>query len=205
MMKEDGLIENATAILYFLSSFVSFAIAATFYRRKLILYSTLYFLLFIGLFFISMEEISWGQRFFGAATPELFMNYNYQGEINVHNIEGFPLHLLYIIVGCYGGFARFVIPKKVRIRYMSTVNLFVPDYFLFFYFFSVGALYLYYDYLSSIVVSLLGDEFGWGVGRFIRGGDQEPAEFLLSCGFLLFLIINRCRQISNDRSAIVST
>ena len=29
------------------------------------------------------------------------------------------------------------------------------------------------------------------------GKDQEPAEFLLSCGFLLFVTINKYRQVSN--------
>jgi hypothetical protein len=205
MMKEGGLIEDATAIVYFVSFLVSLLITITFYRRKLILYSTLYFLLSIGLFFICMEEISWGQRFLGVGTPQFFAKYNYQNEINLHNIEGFPLHLLYIIVGCYGGFARFFLPRKVKSKYGLTVNFFVPDYFLFFYFFSVGALYLYYDYFSSIVVSLFGDQFGWGVGHFIRGKDQEPAEFLLSCGFLLFLIVNRYRQIGTETFEIVTT
>jgi len=160
----------------------------------------MYMLLSIGFFFIAMEEISWGQRIFNEHTSAFFIKYNYQKEMNIHNLKWFPLHLLYMIVGFYGAFSRFIIPKKVKIKYRSIVNLFVPDYHLFFYFFVVGSLYFYYNHLSSFAVTLFGDWAGWGPGHFIVGSDQEPAEFLLSCGFLLFVIINKYRQASNKNS-----
>ncbi|MDO5698624.1 MAG: hypothetical protein Q4G51_11710 [Dermatophilus congolensis] len=39
-------------------------------------------------FFIAGEEISWGQRLFGFATPDLFAG-NLQGESNIHNLDLF--------------------------------------------------------------------------------------------------------------------
>ncbi|PQP32730.1 hypothetical protein C6A36_02935, partial [Desulfobacteraceae bacterium SEEP-SAG10] len=90
--------------------------------------------------------------------------------------------ILYVIVGFYGAFARFIIPKKVKNKYGSVMNLFVPDYYLFFYFFVIGFLCFYFYYLSSIAANLFGDSF---VILYVSemGESQEPAEFLLSCGF----------------------
>jgi hypothetical protein len=141
-----------------------------------------------------MEEISWGQRLLGIETPEYLMEINIQKELSFHNIKQFPLHLLYILVGLYGGLSRFLIPKSVKRNYEPIANYFTPDYYLCFYFLIVGMLYLYYDYLSPFIVLLFGDQFGWGEGYFIHGKDQEAAEFLLSIGFLLFVLINRYRQ-----------
>jgi hypothetical protein len=198
MWREDSIIEWLSFLFYFLAFIGSFSISITYYRNNAALFFLMYMLLSIGLFFIAMEEISWGQRIFSLPTPEFLIKLNIQKEINVHNIKGLPLHTSYIIVGFYGAFSRFIIPKKVKTKYSSTVNLFVPDYYLFFYFFVVGSLYLYYDHASSIAVTLFGDWVGWGgPDHFMHGKDQEPAEFLLSCGFLLFVTINKYRQVSN--------
>ena len=191
---EDSPIEYATSIFYFFSFGLSFSIATTFLKRKLFLYSLLYLLLSIGFIFVGGEEISWGQRIFSIETPDFLMTHNYQEEMNLHNISFFPLHTLYTIIGFYGAFAWLIIPNKIKAGHISKVNLFVPGCSLFFYFFTVFALYLYYDYLSFIAVSLFGGQWGWGNGHFIDGKDQEAAEFLLSCGFLFFVLINKYRQ-----------
>lgn len=193
MWREDSIIEWLTFLCYSIACLISLNISIVYYRKKRTLFCTMYMMLATGFVFIAMEEISWGQRMFNVATPEILAKYNYQGEMNLHNADWFPLHWLFIIVGLYGAFARFVIPKNVKIRYRSTVDLFVPAYYLFFYFFVVGGLYVYYG-VSSIAVTVFGEWVGWGEGRFMHGKDQEPAEFLLSCGFLLFVTINKWRQ-----------
>ena len=124
LVHEDSIGEWLTFIFYFLAFIVSLIIAIRYYKSNQTLYSIMYIILTLGLFFIAMEEISWGQRIFHEHTPELFMKYNAQKEMNIHNLRGFPLHLLYIIVGFYGAFSRFIIPKKVKAKYLSTVNLF---------------------------------------------------------------------------------
>jgi hypothetical protein len=196
-LREDSIIEWLTFIFYFIAFIVSCSISITFYRSNSALFCFMYMFLSIGLFFIAMEEINWGQRIFNVSTPQLLLNSNYQKELNIHNIKWFPLHKLYIIVGFYGAFSRLLVPHKIKIRYRSIVNLFVPDYYLFLYFFVVGSIYLYIEYVSSIAVTLFGDWAGCGPGHFIIEKDQEPAELLLSCGFLLFVIINKYRQVSN--------
>lgn len=49
-----------------------------------------YVLLCLGLIFISMEEISWGQRLFGIETPYIISRHNAQAELNIHNSSYFP-------------------------------------------------------------------------------------------------------------------
>lgn len=44
-------------------------------------------LLCLALFVIGMEEISWGQRLFGFATPESLAEVNWQSEFNFHNVQ----------------------------------------------------------------------------------------------------------------------
>lgn len=39
------------------------------------------------LFLVGMEEISWGQRIFGFATPESLAEMNWQSEFNFHNVQ----------------------------------------------------------------------------------------------------------------------
>jgi len=206
MWREDSVIEWLTFIFYFIAFVVSLDISITYYSRNQTLFCLMYTVLTLGLFFIAGEEISWGQRILQISTPVFFKNYNVQNEINVHNLKGvgFAISMLYVIVGFYGAFARFIIPKKVKIKYRSVVNLFVPDYYLFFYFFIVGFLYLYYDHLSRIAATLFGDSFGityvskLGASHFLIGKDQEPAEYLLSDGFFLFVIINKYRQVRDS-------
>ena len=72
MWREDSIIEWLTFIFYFLAFIVSFSISITYYRNNSALFCLMYILLSIGLFFIAMEEISWGQRIFSIPTPEFF-------------------------------------------------------------------------------------------------------------------------------------
>ena len=206
MWRENSIIEWLTFICYFIAFVVSFSISITYYKSNQILFCLMYMVLTLGLLFIAGEEISWGQRLLHLKTPAFWAKYNDQNEITIHNIKGlgFTVSMSYVIVGFYGAFSRLIIPKKIKNKYNSVVNLFVPDYYLFFYFFIVGFLYLYYDRLSEFAASLFGDWAGithigevGGVSHFLIGKDQEPAEFLLSCGFLLFVIINKYRQVSN--------
>jgi hypothetical protein len=194
-LREDSLIEWATFTFYFIASIISFKIAIKFFANKFYFFSFLYSILTIGLFFVAMEEISWGQRIFNISTPDAMLTSNYQGEMNVHNLEWFPLHTLYIIVGLYGAFFRLLIPRMVKFKHKNIIDFLAPNYYLFFYFFVVGVLYLYYDYISQYAAKVFGDWVGWGEGHFIDGKDQEPAEFLLSLGFLLFVAINNKREM----------
>ncbi|TCK17155.1 tetratricopeptide repeat protein [Thiogranum longum] len=53
-----------------------------------------FILLSIALFYVVMEEISWGQRLFGFETPDFFRRYNLQDETNIHNLLVGPVSTL---------------------------------------------------------------------------------------------------------------
>jgi hypothetical protein len=100
LVKEDGLFENAGAILFLLTSVLFFVL---FFRNDKFskpedraYFSTpskrIFFLLLGLLFFVLLgEEISWGQRIFGFETPESIEARNVQDEFNIHNLEIFHL------------------------------------------------------------------------------------------------------------------
>lgn len=89
MVKEDGHIENLTAIFFGISCicFIVFAKRSEFLAKKgnwfylITAFWALLMFIFVG------EEISWGQRIFDIATPEALKEINKQGELNIHNIE----------------------------------------------------------------------------------------------------------------------
>ena len=88
---EDGIIEYLGAVFYFFAACVLFYLFLITKSDKGIYFFKLrrnYFILFLGLFFLicAGEEISWGQRIFGIATPENIKEINAQGEINIHNL-----------------------------------------------------------------------------------------------------------------------
>ncbi|MCK3682621.1 hypothetical protein [Maribellus sp. YY47] len=96
VVREDGWVEYLTALFLFLGAIVLGINAVKAIQRKdkkQILFYTLSCLVFI---FGAGEEISWGQRILGLHTGEYFMEHNYQGETNLHNlkIDGVDLNIL---------------------------------------------------------------------------------------------------------------
>ncbi|MEA1785039.1 hypothetical protein U1E44_02950 [Arenibacter sp. GZD96] len=84
--QEDGPIEWGTAILLFAISMLSLYRLTTLNTFKKWLWK-LGTLVFVVLFFFAAgEEISWGQRIFGVASSDFFLENNAQGETNLHNL-----------------------------------------------------------------------------------------------------------------------
>jgi hypothetical protein len=199
---EDGPIETLTALIYLTSCVIALSVGRQLYHRGQWLSSIMYFFLSIGFLLICMEEISWGQRLFDLSTPEFFRTHNYQKEINLHNLSftyNYLLHGSYILVGGYGALAFLIVWTGIVNRSKSSVDLFVPPWYLATYFFLVCLLYLYYDYLSEFLVAQYGEQVDWARNPkerdryFMSGKDQEPMELILSLGFLLFVGINRLK------------
>ncbi len=81
---EDNWLENLTAVWFLLAGLLLFATARLerhFLRRGI------YILGGIAMVFIAGEEVSWGQRIFGFATPDFLLGLNQQDEFNIHNID----------------------------------------------------------------------------------------------------------------------
>ncbi len=73
---------------------VSFAIAGILllllsFKQGPYLPRIIWALIGVAALFIAGEEISWGQRILGVATPDSLKQYNVQGEITFHNLEAF--------------------------------------------------------------------------------------------------------------------
>lgn len=165
-------------------------------RQRETVFFLAYSFLAIGLLVIGMEEISWGQRIFNMNTPSVLETHNVKGELNFHNVDGFPLHNAYIVVGFYGAFARLLTPGLIKRRYPMLVDLFTPPYPLVLYFLLPCALYVHYQYLYYCYLVPL--DLGWSeynarFGSGLTSSGQEPIELLLSLGLLLFVVVNRSR------------
>ncbi|WP_319592108.1 hypothetical protein [uncultured Draconibacterium sp.] len=96
VIREDGYVEYLTALFLLLGS-ILFAVKAVkagkVKDKKKVFFNTLASVVF---FFGLGEEISWGQRIFSIQSGEYFMQNNYQGETNLHNLEigGVDLNIL---------------------------------------------------------------------------------------------------------------
>ena len=85
---EDGWVENLTAVTFLLAGVALFIAAFT--KRRLF-QSGAYILGGAALTLFAGEEISWGQRIIGFDTPDFLLNWNYQGEFNLHNTREYDV------------------------------------------------------------------------------------------------------------------
>lgn len=113
--REDGILEQATAVLFLVSSVMSMIVAwRLFPERRSSDPSTLRRVVWhvlLGLFFFLCfgEEISWGQRILGFETPESIKGINVQEETNLHNMMGyFADHLFILGMFIYGALLPFL-------------------------------------------------------------------------------------------------
>ncbi len=188
---EDGIVEYATSITYFVSVIFSVLSANFFIKTKRKIFGCLFLSLAIALGFAGFEEISWGQRIFNLETPEWF-SFNRQNQINFHNLEGIhkQVQKFMMVIGGIGSFMWIVIPRRYDSKNNSFVRFFVPAWFLMLYFIPIFIFYFIQNYPHPSLVS----PEGFRLGLF-HHKDQEPAEFLLSLGFLFFVVTTFFRQI----------
>ncbi|MBX9853013.1 MAG: hypothetical protein K2X86_14820 [Cytophagaceae bacterium] len=99
--EEDGFIEWLTVIGLLFGAGLSFYRAAKLHKVRGFLFSL--FTLSLGLLMIiaAGEEISWGQRIFGAESGDFFKEYNAQNETNFHNLKfkGIKINLIIFSIG----------------------------------------------------------------------------------------------------------
>ena len=125
-------------------------------------------LLALGFLFVTLEELSWGQRLFHLVSPAYFQRHNFQQEISVHNLSALQsgLHQAYILVGAYGAFAWLLLRRP-----------FAPPWFLMPCFLVPGAVYVALTYVDPPHLP----------GSVLLFRDQEPAEFMLALGCFLWM------------------
>jgi len=146
-VKEDGIVEYATAAAFGIAGLVALGIArksgqfAVTNRGKFI-FAWLARLAGVALILVALEEISWGQRIFDITTPEQLAAINTQSELTLHNNELiWPMvYWGYLAIALHGAFAWIgawilneMLPKSKLAS--NWVHLLVPKAFLFLNFF----------------------------------------------------------------------
>jgi hypothetical protein len=133
LVDEDHVIEWSQ-FFAILSASVVFVLAARRAsragRRRLL---ALFVLVGVGAFVVAGEEISWGQRILGLATPDALKNINQQGETNIHNISGLQrvFNIGELLVGVYGFavpllWASRVARTRLRLDRLGVDRLLIP-------------------------------------------------------------------------------
>lgn len=187
LIGEDGLIEILEVVGFGTAGVLCWKLrkkVSIFFKNSLIQQKIAKFLLLMACIAFAMvvgEEISWGQRVFGFATPENIEVINRQGETNLHNLENiWPfVYWAYLIVGILGAslwlvrylFKNFLSKNK---DFNTWMNLCIPG----------GYLMLNFTMISIYV--LLRQRYG--VWRFVAM--EELSEVLLSIGISLHLLDN---------------
>ncbi len=179
---EDNIIENTQFFVLISSSVVSFILSYALFKRRVKSFSLLFLAVGIALFFVAGDEISWGQRLLGIATPVIISSENSQGEITFHNVKsvGGFIPYTYTLIGFYGSFA-WMIGGFFKSKFSY---LLIPPYFIFPYF---ATAFLY--------------NFSTIVGKHSFGEFSEFAELMLYMGILIFLVENTARVNKSSRKS----
>ena len=92
LTEESGLYETLTAVMLWVASVFLLRASLRLLRTygasgwvRFVLPASLGVLLFLA----ACEEVSWGQHYLGFATPEAMVEFNVQGEFNLHNVGGY--------------------------------------------------------------------------------------------------------------------
>ena len=201
--QEDGFAESMQVMLYGAALVMSLVIARrleTAGERRI---AALYLLLGVGLFFLVGEELSWGQRIFGWATPETFSEINKQQEINLHNIYdvGSKFKWIQMLVGAYGAFLPLLVLRaKALARYRHKMELLVPPPSLMHYFFFMFVWRAYRNLVPEP------NSLYYLIAEY-----NEVIELILAMGFLLFMVYQlrrirwRQRAQANDAAGFSAT
>lgn len=134
--QEDGVIEWATTFGFLTAAVVS----ARAFRRDAPVFESVVRVGFVAFcILVAGEEISWGQRLVGFQPPEVFLERNFQQELNLHNVLmdeqasglGFELdskHLVMGIAWVFGVFGPLLV--KLRALHLRDVAPIAPPWVL---------------------------------------------------------------------------
>jgi len=168
LIGENRPIELTTFVVLLLAAILSLRLA---FRPWLAgtrwLAPPFYGLFGLGMFLIAMEEISWGQWFFGFSTPEEIRTANLQGEFNFHNLQGAHVLIEYMrlafglggLIGIAAGYTALLRPVAAPpillpwfglIVLLSAADLILPELNV-----PQGAVHLL-NYLTETIELLIG-------------------------------------------------
>ena len=137
LTREDGIVENLSALFYFFASCVCilcFIKSRSTERIYFLKSRRNYFYLALGLlfFFCAGEEISWGQRIIGIPTTEWLADHNLQGETNLHNLKILYAKDRSTTGDVQLGLGHWLSPEGILILFWFGFCLFIPTMDFFF-------------------------------------------------------------------------
>ncbi|BEQ16811.1 hypothetical protein [Desulfoferula mesophila] len=192
LVQEDGLLEYAQFACYAAAGVLCLFAAARLWGRAPAGHFWVVLLLGLGLLLVAGEEISWGERLLGYALPQWFAEHNTQREVSLHNLKAVQgkISFLYVVVGLALGLSwrlwrRPAAWLRLGPAWRSLLELVVPPWSLSLYFLPTALLYGYFI-VGFLLALQQGTAAGFGQSGLIYWRDQEPAEMLLSLGFLLW-------------------
>ena len=100
---EDGIIEWLTVIVLFCCADISFKRIIRLRSKRNVRFLVFLFITALLFLFGVGEEISWGQRIFGIESPDFFVNYNLQKEINIHNLFLYNIRINKVVFSLFLG------------------------------------------------------------------------------------------------------
>ncbi len=109
LLDENHPIEILTFIVFFIGGFYGINLSMKLFKSQEKFSSIFYLLFSLGLIFLAMEEIAWGQWFFHFETPDAWKQINERDETTIHNLKGIQgnteiLRLTYGVMGLIGIF-----------------------------------------------------------------------------------------------------
>jgi len=184
IVKEHYPVETLTFIVIIASVFIGIKFVLLMYRKKVESYKTIFIsLIVLGLIFVGLEEISWGQWFFYFKSPEYFKETNLQRETNIHNLK--DLHVIFeyirVIIGV-GGLISIFLNNKSTFKYISS-PLVLTISFLIITVFSAIDVYNFYLPNQRLLFQIGG--FWW----FLKF-NMEIIEMLIGISAFIFLYSN---------------
>jgi hypothetical protein len=188
IIREDKLVEDLQALSYFISSAIGFMAIVKLHKSPYKDITCILALFAISTLLIGLEEISWGQRILGIATPESFMDSNTQKELTVHNLYEVQKYtdLVYMIIGLYGGAAWFIRGDTLS-NLRNIRNFIVPDWYCCFYFFPIAIYHFFYE--RTLKFELV-QRIYFIHPQIAPWRHQEAVELFLAFGFLLVAVSN---------------
>jgi hypothetical protein len=181
MLKENSPVEILTFALLFVDGVIGllFAVKIRKCGEKKFVYG-FYTLFSIGLLFVAMEEVAWGQWLFGFETPEFWESINRQKETTLHNLAGLQGHseIMRLIFGA-GGLIGILLSFHPVFRKVGAPALLLS-------WFVVIALHASIDVLNDVVA--IQKRFDYAIMK-----TSELIELLIAISAFLYIRLNSRR------------
>ncbi len=176
VLREDGPIEWATAMLFAVAFVAGLGAALALFKSRRRWEAALYLAFALVMFFCAGEEISWGQRILGFETPDALREINRQDEFTLHNIgQSLDVFKFLMFVGGGIGAAAYLANQRLRIQrfWADGEYLIIPPFFVASAFFLMFAFRLFryiffpnYQYTLTTYGEWIEFAFAYGFGVF---------------------------------------